>query len=34
MVVGVSCEHLLQLWKLATSSDASLLHEIPANIGR
>jgi hypothetical protein len=34
MLAGVNYEHLPKLRKLATSSDASLLHEIPTNIGK
>jgi MoaA/NifB/PqqE/SkfB family radical SAM enzyme len=34
MLAVVNYEHLPELRKLATSSDASLLHEIPSDIGK
>jgi hypothetical protein len=34
MLARVGCEHLPELQKLAVSSNASLLHEIPTDIGK
>jgi hypothetical protein len=34
MLAEVACEHLPELWRLVVSSDASLLHEIPKDIGK
>jgi hypothetical protein len=34
MLAGVECEHLLELKKLALSCDASILHDVPDDIGR
>jgi hypothetical protein len=34
MLTGVGCEHLPELKKLALSSDASLLHDVPDDLGR
>jgi uncharacterized membrane protein len=34
ILAGVGCEHLPELRKLVASSDASLLHEIPTDIGK
>jgi chromosome segregation ATPase len=34
MLAGVECEYLLELKKLALSCDASILHDVPDDIGR
>jgi hypothetical protein len=34
MLTEVGCEHIPELWKLAVSRDASLLHEIPEDMGK
>jgi hypothetical protein len=34
MLAGVECEKLLELKKLALSCDASLLHDVPDDLGR
>jgi hypothetical protein len=34
MLAGVECEHLLELKKSALSCDASILHDVPDDIGR
>jgi hypothetical protein len=34
MLVGVECEHLPELKKLALSCDDSLLHDVPNNVGQ
>jgi hypothetical protein len=34
MLAGVECEHLPELKKLALSCDASILHDVPDDIGR
>jgi hypothetical protein len=34
MLAGVDCEHLPELKKLVLSCDASILHDMPDDIGR
>jgi hypothetical protein len=34
MLVGEGCEHLLELKKFSLSCDASILHDVPDDIGR
>jgi hypothetical protein len=34
MLAGVDCEHLPELKKLVLSCDASILHDMPNDIGR
>jgi hypothetical protein len=34
MLARVECEHLSELKKLALSCDASILHDVPDDIGR
>jgi hypothetical protein len=34
MLAGVKCGHLSELWKLAISCNASILHDVPEDLGK